>query len=259
MPWTFAHPAAVLPLKRYCPSQLNFAALVIGSLTPDLGYYIGLWRFASYAHTLSGSLFICIPTGWALLVSFYLLRKPTWYLLPEPHRSLLRPLAATPPPSRAGSILAASISIILGVWSHIIWDAFTHRNRWAVTRYSFLQDRIFAIAGTDFPVYTVLQHLSTFVGVAALVAVYYRWLRRRGSRSLLLFEREDLWRYAILTTLALVSLLIAILLGARSAEMADGSAALTVFLTSVALYSAKLFIPMLLAAGLFFHLRRGDV
>jgi hypothetical protein len=37
MPWTFAHAAAVLPLRRCCPRRLHFPALVIGSLTPDFG------------------------------------------------------------------------------------------------------------------------------------------------------------------------------------------------------------------------------
>ena len=39
MPWTFAHPAAILPLRRFCPAPLDFSALVIGSMVPDLGYY----------------------------------------------------------------------------------------------------------------------------------------------------------------------------------------------------------------------------
>jgi hypothetical protein len=29
MPWTFAHPAAVLPLRRFCPLRLRFAALMV--------------------------------------------------------------------------------------------------------------------------------------------------------------------------------------------------------------------------------------
>ena len=38
MPFPLAHPAAVLPFRRYCSRWLNFPALVIGSLVPDLGY-----------------------------------------------------------------------------------------------------------------------------------------------------------------------------------------------------------------------------
>src|ERR1700744_2163138 len=35
MPWTFAHPAAVLPLRKALRSRLSFCALVVGSMSPD--------------------------------------------------------------------------------------------------------------------------------------------------------------------------------------------------------------------------------
>jgi WD40 repeat protein len=37
MPWTFAHPAAVLPLRKFCADRLSFAGLVVGSVSPDIG------------------------------------------------------------------------------------------------------------------------------------------------------------------------------------------------------------------------------
>ena len=50
MPWTFAHPAAVLPLRRFSgPGLLSFAALVIGSTSPDFLYYIGQFDLAAFA------------------------------------------------------------------------------------------------------------------------------------------------------------------------------------------------------------------
>src|ERR1044072_7764328 len=100
MPWTFAHPAAVIPLRRLCPAPLNFAALAIGALTPDFGYYVGLFRLANEAHTLPGSVLVCIPTGLVLLVCFYLVRRPVWNVLPQPHRTLLEPLVSKPAPVR---------------------------------------------------------------------------------------------------------------------------------------------------------------
>ena len=67
MPWTFAHPVAVLPLRRFCPAQFNFAALAIGALTPDFGFYVNLFSLATDAHTLLGSFLVCLPTGLVLL------------------------------------------------------------------------------------------------------------------------------------------------------------------------------------------------
>jgi Domain of unknown function (DUF4184) len=55
MPWTLAHPAAVLPLRPLCPHRLSFGALVVGSVSPDIGYYVScfdLARAARRARTL---------------------------------------------------------------------------------------------------------------------------------------------------------------------------------------------------------------
>src|SRR6185295_3910580 len=93
MPWTFAHPAAVLPLRRYCPALLNFPALLIGSITPDLGYHLSRKDWSAYAHSLEGSLLVCVPIGLLLLGSLCLLRNPLWFLLPQPHRDALAPMA----------------------------------------------------------------------------------------------------------------------------------------------------------------------
>jgi len=45
MPWTFAHPAAVLPLRAVGPVRPPLLGLVIGSMAPDLVFaaaYIAL-------------------------------------------------------------------------------------------------------------------------------------------------------------------------------------------------------------------------
>src|SRR5581483_12465816 len=49
VPFTLAHPAAVLPLRR---RGLVFSALVVGSMAPDFEYFFGLKRPIS--HTMPG-------------------------------------------------------------------------------------------------------------------------------------------------------------------------------------------------------------
>jgi hypothetical protein len=259
MPWTFAHPAAVIPLRRFCPSRLNFAALAIGALTPDFGYYVGLFALAKLAHTVAGSVLVCLPVGLALLALFYLARKPIWYLLPQPHRAMLEPLVAAPAPSRLRDLVIASGSIVLGALSHIVWDSFTHRTGWIVVRHPLLQEPVLTIGSTELAVYHVLQHLSTLLGVVALVAAYYLWLRRRGASSLLSFAREDLWRYAFLTALSLASLALAMLLASRDAGTLGSGFSLRVFVFSVAVYGAALFIPMLLVGAVICYVTRREI
>jgi uncharacterized protein DUF4184 len=119
MPWTFAHPATVLPLRRLCPVYLSFAGHAIGSMTPDLGYYIHLSGLAHLAHTFAGSILVCLPTGLALFAALYLLRKPFWFILPQPHRAVIEPVVASFSTPR---LFAAANSIVFGAWTHIFWD-----------------------------------------------------------------------------------------------------------------------------------------
>src|SRR5437762_2617545 len=55
MPFPLAHPAAVLPLRRYCPRFLSFPALVIGSIAPDFGYCFGDLNVEDLSHRSPGS------------------------------------------------------------------------------------------------------------------------------------------------------------------------------------------------------------
>ena len=56
MPWTFSHPLAVVPIHRLFGGRLNFAGLVIGSLSPDFACYGKQFPLATFAHTLPGIL-----------------------------------------------------------------------------------------------------------------------------------------------------------------------------------------------------------
>ena len=208
MPWTFAHPAAVLPIKRFCPTSLDFSALVIGSMVPDLGYYLFSSNLARSAHSFLGSVLVCLPAGLAFWAIFQLLRKPLCFVLPQPHRSALAPLAATPIQWRPRILIAAGVSILLGAWSHIVWDLFTH-NTWLLKQLPLLKESVVRVSTVEVPWYSLLQHLSTVVGSGTLIAAYCSWLRLHGG----LARRpatgtDDRWRYfflAAVVTLALVS------------------------------------------------------
>ena len=239
MPWTFAHPAAVLPLRRLWPA-LNLAALMIGSLAPDLGYHMDAWAFATYAHTIVGTFLVSLPTGIAFLTVFYLARRSIWYVLPQPHRTLLAPAVASPIPLRPGSALAAGVSLLLGSWTHIIWDGFTHEDGWAVVRIPLLRETVAVIGEHQVQAFSLLQHLSTVIGVGVLLVVYFLWVRKRAG-AVWRFDREDRWRYALLLALSLGAAVIAAGFAARAAR---GS--LDAFAFYGAVYGVILFIPMLI-------------
>ncbi|WP_213947536.1 DUF4184 family protein [Luteibacter sp. dw_328] len=65
MPFTLSHVAAVLPFRRRCSVDV-FAALAIGSMTPDLHYFLPLLRehWPLPSHELISLPLFCLPAGW---------------------------------------------------------------------------------------------------------------------------------------------------------------------------------------------------
>src|SRR5262250_1484731 len=97
MPFTLAHPAAVVPLARLLGKKVVFSALVIGSMTPDFAYPVpGLTRGPS--HSLSGLFWFCLPVGLASYLLFHLLvKRPRAAALPRALREAVAPLVARTP------------------------------------------------------------------------------------------------------------------------------------------------------------------
>lgn len=251
MPFTFTHPLAVLPFRRWCPHRLHFAALIIGSLTPDAGYYVQQFQIARFAHTTQGTIIVCLPTGLLLLAAFYVLRQPLCYLLPQPHRTPLAALARTRPTFNPRFCLTAAVSLLLGAWTHTIWDSFTHDGAWFVERIAALRAPLVVIGNMELPGYYLLQQLSTFGGAAALALTYYFWLRRQRSTTALPSSGlSDRQRYAILALIATVSLAVAIPLAAQWASQYQGVVAFRVLVFRTAIYGIAAFVPLLLAAAL---------
>jgi hypothetical protein len=173
MPFTLAHPAAILPLRglRY----LRTAPLIIGAMTPDLPYYVParFGHFGPETHRVMGSFTTCLALGYAALGGVFLLRRPLTALLSARARWLC--LSALAPFSRQPREWAlAPLSIILGVWTHLLWDSFTHNDGWMVRRVAALSAPVSFLwySGT---VCHVLQYLSSALGLAAM-ALWYRRL-----------------------------------------------------------------------------------
>lgn len=99
MPFPIAHPAAVMPLRRYCPRWLSLPALIIGSVSPDAGYLFGEKGAGGFSHGFLGSFGFCLPAGLLMVALFYSLRAPLAGILPAPYQRALLPLCKRPPGS----------------------------------------------------------------------------------------------------------------------------------------------------------------
>lgn len=178
MPFPLAHPAAVLPLRRYCPRYLNFPALVLGSLSPDLGYCFGHRHLDSFSHRfLAGSFGFCLPAGLLVLLVFYVVRKPLVGILPARFRQALLPLCER----RAGAPVAAVVSLLIGAWTHIFLDDISYPDGWAMKHLPILQSWVLSVGTYRFGVYDLLYVGCTFGGVAWLACCYLHWLERAAG------------------------------------------------------------------------------
>lgn len=171
MPFPLAHPAAVLPLRRYCPQRLSFPALVIGSLTPDASYLLGEKAGAIFGHSLLGSVAFCLPVGLVMVALFYGLRAPVVRMLPAPYPQAFLPLCRRP----LGSLWVVVMSLLIGAWTHILWDSFTHNDGWFVQHLPVLQSVVLSVAGRTARVCHLLWYGCSFVGVIWLFLAFEKW------------------------------------------------------------------------------------
>jgi len=174
MPFTLAHPAAVMPLRRI--KYLPTLALVVGSMTPDIPYYFpgrASVPFLADTHTLYSSFVVGIPLGLLVIAIALLLRRPLTALMSERARWVsLR--AAEAFVSRPVNWLLAIPALLIGSWTHILWDGFTHPD-------TFVSRRVDALTApvNIFGVYTgvvshFLQYVSSIVGLAVIAYWYTR-------------------------------------------------------------------------------------
>ena len=68
MPFTLAHPAAIIPLQKLFKNKLSLTGLIIGSIIPDFEYLVNIVERSVISHKLEGVLYFDIPA--ALIITF---------------------------------------------------------------------------------------------------------------------------------------------------------------------------------------------
>ena len=256
MPWTLAHPAAVLPLRALSGRWLPFGALVTGSCTPDLGYYIGRMDLAAVAHTAPGLVLVCLPAGLLLFAVARFLHRPVASLLPEPHRRAVLSVTHLPRFASVASLAGLCLAVIAGAATHNAWDSLTHPGAFVVERVAALRAPAFALGSYPVPVYQLLQHTSTALGLAVLLIAYRRWIRTAAPAAAS-DSAANLRRYRLLGLLALASVLTGVTLALARASAAErASTRLLVFRSAVC--STTLFAAALCVAALVLYPRRRE-
>jgi hypothetical protein len=186
VPFTASHAAAVLPLVG---TRLPASALLIGSVAPDLPYYLPDdpgWSTHTWVGVVSVDLLIGLG---AWLLWHGLLAAPALAL--APHGVRARTVGRVTPGlrrrlRRPGELL---VGLAVGAATHVLWDAFTHDGRLGTQHLSWLAGEQAGLAG-----YRWAQYASGLVGALACVLWVRRWWQR--TVPLEIIRTPQPWRVA---------------------------------------------------------------
>ncbi|TCM70886.1 uncharacterized protein DUF4184 [Acinetobacter calcoaceticus] len=180
--------------------------VVVGSMAPDFEYFLTLKMSGQFGHTLLGIFIFDLPVAIAVAFlfhycirntlienlpktwaeKFWIYRQHSWFEFFKQHYGMI------------------FFSFIIGIFTHVIWDAFTHRHGVAVENIALLQDSIELIQH-QVPIYKLLQHGSSLFGLALMI-----WMLSRLQPCALNFRQATL-RARCLYWLSIVILAIALL------------------------------------------------
>ncbi|MBS1782881.1 MAG: DUF4184 family protein [Bacteroidetes bacterium] len=167
MPFTFAHPAAILPFRFIPQKYYSWTGLIIGSMVPDFQAFFQLGGGKLLSHSWIGIFIYDLPVGLLLAFVFHMIvRDPLIDNLPQSFAQRLVNYHRTNWikvfQKKYGIIL---FSLLFGILSHIILDRITHTDAYSYS------DRVGLKLTIEDKVEwsRILQRGGSVVGIALLV------------------------------------------------------------------------------------------
>ncbi|WP_019986820.1 DUF4184 family protein [Rudanella lutea] len=165
MPFTFAHPAAILPLKqaRY---GFSLTALVMGSMVPDFEFILRMQVAENIGHHPIGFFLFDVPVALLLSVLFHhYVRDLLITHLPKWFRVRLAPFAGFNWVSYAlNNKMRVFLSCLVGLLTHLFLDGFAHHDGVFVQWFPLLQAKL-TLFQHSIPGYMVVQLVSSVIGL----------------------------------------------------------------------------------------------
>ncbi len=165
MPFTFSHPAAVLPITFLPARWISVTGLVIGSTAPDFEYFFRMKIYSVFSHTWAGMLWFDLPLTILLAFIFHLFVRDS--LINNLPAFLAKRLVVFKNfnwiKHFKENFLVVIISMLVGIATHLFWDSFTHGDGFFVQRIDGLKNTCI-ISGYTVAAYKIVQHVSTVIG-----------------------------------------------------------------------------------------------
>ena len=215
MAFTIAHMAAALPFyksnsKSHSWRWIQFDALLIGTMIPDLHYFLRIGEsLSNKSHEWIGLFTYCLPWGLLIFALWYWLLKPATFALIQPF--FKEPLTNTSElfyvkndsydklhfnvtyhSKNTGLIIffkkrficwldlfliPVIFGLILGAATHLIWDGITHADGFIARHIDWLQYRLYIYPFQGTTISRLLQYLSSIVGLIVLFRFVLSYLK----------------------------------------------------------------------------------
>lgn len=217
MPFTFSHPAIILPLNYLPKKWISLTGLVIGSLTPDFEYFLRMKIESNYSHTFWGIFWFDLLLGILLTFVFHnFVKNELFKNLPQE----LNQRFTTEEKLNWNNYFAENwkiviSSIFIGTLSHICWDSFTHESGFFVKTFSELKNTI-GILGKPIRILKILQHSSTIIGGIVIAYAIYKLPKNVNSETKI---TAKYWIIVILITVLIFTL--KIIIGENSTKIGN--------------------------------------
>jgi len=176
LPFTFAHPLYIAPLKAAKPAYFSLTGLCLGSMSPDFEYFIALEPYQTIGHSFTGLIYQAIPMSIVLAYLFhYVVKVPLAKNLPAmgnlDHK--VYSLTSQWKLNTVQSWIVFLVSVIIGFYSHILIDACTHYSGMFVTQYTVLRETIAGI-----PLYKWFQRVLSIIGLIIEAMLLYHFVNK---------------------------------------------------------------------------------
>jgi FtsH-binding integral membrane protein len=204
MPFTFSHPAVVLPFCKTKRIPVSVTGLVIGSMVPDFEFLFQLQESDYVGHSWPGILLFNLPA--ALLAAFIFhvfIRNSLILHLPAfIQNRFTKYLSFNWRQYFRQHYALFFICVMAGASSHVFIDSFTHKEGFIAVQSAFFHKEIL-LYKFSLPVYFILQLATSGIGI--LYTVRFVW-RLKKEKSPLVNSRPVLYWlvYLLMVTVVLV-------------------------------------------------------
>ncbi|MFN2439171.1 MAG: DUF4184 family protein [Chitinophagaceae bacterium] len=183
MPFTFAHPAIILPFAKLQKGWVSLTGLIIGSIVPDFEYFIRMDTRGTHGHTFAGVFYLDFPLSLLLCFVFHNLIR----------NALIKNLSIKMQqrfvkyiPFQWNAFFKKNwnlvvISIFIGIGSHFLLDSFTNSEGYFVNLIPFFKTP-FSNEGQAPFFYQILYNVLSITGLIIMAYAIWRMPVHRRFR-----------------------------------------------------------------------------